>query len=178
MIRLFVAIDLPEDLREHLAVMQAGLPGAHWVDPDNFHVTLRFIGEVPDNRLEDIDELLAGITARPFDLSLAGVGSFARGREPTSLWIGLDRSEPLMALQSRIHKALTRAGFPSDEKRYLPHVTLARLHRAPAPDLATFIAAHNLFRAEPFRVDQFTLFSSQLTSAGSIYSAEAEYPLD
>lgn len=177
MIRLFVAIELPEELRERLALMQAGLPGASWVDPDNLHVTLRFIGETAENRLEEIDELLSGIAAKPFDLSLAGVGSFARGREPTSLWVGLDRSEALMALQSRIHKALTREGFPSDEKRYTPHVTLARLHRTPEPDLATFIAAHNLYRAEPFRVAQFTLFSSQLTSAGSIYSAEADYPL-
>ncbi len=177
MIRLFVAIELPDELRERLAIMQSGLPGAHWIDPDNFHVTLRFIGEVADHRLEEIDELLAGIAPAPFDLALAGVGSFARGREPTSLWIGVDRNEPLMALQSRLHKALTRADFPSDEKRYTPHVTLARLHRTPERDLAMFIAAHNLFRAAPFRVDQFTLFSSQLSSAGSIYSAEAEYLL-
>lgn len=177
MLRLFVAIELPEDLREGLALMQAGLPGARWIDPDNFHVTLRFIGETAEHRLEDIDDLLADITAPPFDLSLAGVGSFARGREPTSLWIGLDRSEPLMALQRRIHKALTREGFASDEKRYTPHVTLARLQRAPERDLAMFIAAHNLFRADPFRVDRFTLFSSQLSSSGSIYSAEADYLL-
>ena len=177
MIRLFVAIELPADLRERLAFLQAGLPGADWIDPDNFHVTLRFIGEVAEHRLEDIDELLAGIAPAPFDLSLAGVGSFARGREPTSLWVGLDRSAPLMALQSRLHKALTRADFPSDEKRYTPHVTLARLHRAPERDLAAFIAAHNLFRAAPFRVEQFTLFSSERSSSGSIYSAEAEYLL-
>jgi len=177
MIRLFVAIELPDDLRERMALMQAGLPGANWVDPDNFHVTLRFIGETAENRLEEIDERLAEIAAPPFDLSLAGVGSFARGRELTSLWIGLDRSEPLMTLQSRIHKALTRAGFASDEKRYTPHVTLARLRRAPERDIALFIAAHNLFRAEPFRVDRFTLFSSQLSSSGPIYSAEADYLL-
>lgn len=177
MLRLFVAIDLPESLRDSLARLQAGLPGANWIDPDNFHVTLRFIGEIADHRLEEIDERLAAITAPPFDLALAGVGSFARGREPISLWMGLDRSEPLMALQRRIDRALSRAGFASDEKRYTPHVTLARLRRTPEPDLAVFIAAHNLFRAEPFRVDRFTLFSSQLGSAGSIYSAEADYLL-
>jgi len=177
MIRLFVAIDLPEDLRERLAPLQAGLPGANWIDPDNFHVTLRFIGEVAEHRLEELDELLAGIAAPPFDLALAGVGSFARGREPISLWMGLDRSAPLMALQRRIDRALTRAGFPTDEKRYTPHVTLARLRQVPEPDLAAFIAAHNLFRADPFRVDQFTLFSSQPGSGGSIYSVEADYLL-
>lgn len=177
MIRLFVALELPEELRASLARLQGGLPGASWVDPDDSHVTLRFIGDVPENRLEEIDELLADITAPPFELALAGVGSFARGREPISLWLGLDRSEALMALQRRIDRALTRAGFPHDEKRYTPHATLARLRRVPEHDLAAFIAAHNLFRAEPFRVDRFTLFSSQLTSAGSIYSAEAEYPL-
>ncbi|MFN4284269.1 MAG: RNA 2',3'-cyclic phosphodiesterase [Alphaproteobacteria bacterium] len=177
MTRLFVAIELPEELRERLALMQGGVPGANWVDPDNFHVTLRFIGETAESAIADIDETLARIVAKPFDLSLAGMDTFARGREPTSLWVGVERAEPLMSLQKRIDQALTRAGFPTDEKRYTPHVTLARLQRAPEARLAGFIAEHNLFRAEPFRVERFTLFSSQLGSAGPVYSVEADYPL-
>ena len=177
MIRLFTAIELPDELRDRLAMMQSGVPGANWVDPDNFHVTLRFIGETAEHALADIDETLAEVSAKPFDLSLAGIDIFARGREPISLWVGVERAEPLMSLQKRLDQALTRVGFPTDEKRYTPHMTLARLHRAPEARLAGFIAEHNLFRAEPFRVERFTLFSSQLGSAGAVYSVEADYPL-
>ncbi len=177
MIRLFVALELPEDLREALGGMQGGVPGANWVDPENFHVTLRFIGEVPENRIADIDETLAEVSGKPFALSLTGMDSFSRGREPVSLWAGVEKSEALMALQKRIDQALTRAGYPTDEKRYTPHVTLARLHRPDEARVAGFIAEHNLFRAEPFMAEQFTLFSSHLTSEGAHYAPEADYRL-
>lgn len=177
MIRLFTAIELPDELRERFAVMQGGVPGANWVDPDNFHVTLRFIGEVPENRMADIDETLADVSGKPFDLTLAGMGSFARGREPVSLWVGVEKNENLLALQKRIDQALTRAGYPDEERRYTPHVTLARLHHPEEARVAAFIAEHNLLRAAPFRVERFTLFSSHLTSEGAHYAAEADYQL-
>lgn len=177
MIRLFVALELPDDLRDRLALMQGGVPGANWVDPENLHVTLRFIGEVPERSAAEIDEMLAEVSGAPFEVTLAGMDSFSRGREATSIWVGVARDEPLMALQKRIDRSLTRAGFPTDEKRYLPHVTLARLKRAPEARVAGFIAEHSLFRAEPFLAQRFTLFSSRLTPDGAIYSPEADYPL-
>lgn len=177
MIRLFAAIELPDDVRETLAAMQGGVPGASWVDAENLHVTLRFIGEVPESRMADIDETLAEVSGQPFALSLAGMDSFSRGREPVSLWAGVEKSDALLGLQKRIDQALTRAGYPTDEKRYTPHVTLARLRRPDEARVAAFIAAHNLFRAEPFMVERFTLFSSRPTSEGAHYAPEADYPL-
>ena len=178
MIRLFVGIELPDLLQEQLLLLQGGVPNATWTAPENLHLTLRFIGEVPENHMNEIDDVLAEVSVSPFELSLAGVDTFARGREPTTIWAGLDPSESLSLLQSRIDKGLTRAGFPSDEKRYTAHVTLARLHRAVEARVAEYVAAHNLFRAPPFRVEQFSLFSSYLTSSGAVYSVEADYPLD
>jgi 2'-5' RNA ligase len=177
MIRLFVGIELPEPLREQLSLLQGGVHNANWTTPENMHLTLRFIGEVPENSMGEIDDVLADVSVPPFELSLAGVDTFARGREPTTIWAGLDPSEQLHLLHSRIDKGLTRAGFASDEKRYTPHVTLARLHRAPELRVAEFVASHNLFRAPPFAVDQFSLFSSHQVASGAVYTVEADYSL-
>ncbi|HEY4135553.1 MAG TPA: RNA 2',3'-cyclic phosphodiesterase [Alphaproteobacteria bacterium] len=177
MIRLFVGIELPEPLREQLSLLQGGVPNAAWTAPENMHLTLRFIGEVPEGSMGEIDDVLADVSVPPFELSLAGVDTFARGREPTTIWAGLDPSEPLHLLHGRIDKGLARAGFPNDERRYTPHVTLGRLHRAPEMRVAEFVAAHNLFRAPPFGVEQFSLFSSHQASSGTVYTVEADYPL-
>jgi len=178
MIRLFCAIDLPDPLKQRLSLLMGGVPGAKWVAPENLHVTLSFIGEVAEDRMADIDDALARVRAAPFDLTLAGMGSFQRGREVTAIWAGLERSEPLMDLQARVEQSLAREGFPSERRKYSPHVTLARLKGASDARVAAYIAANNLFRAPPFRVEDFVLFSSFLSSSGSIYTPEAEYPLD
>lgn len=178
MIRLFCAVDLPETLKQRLSLLMSGVPGANWVAPENLHVTLRFIGEVPEDRVEEIDDALVRVRVAPFDLALAGVGSFQRGREVTSLWVGIDRNDALMELQSRVEQALSRAGFVGESRRYTPHVTLARLKGAQGARVAAYVAANNLFRAVPFRVEDFVLFSSFLSASGAIYTPEISYPLD
>src|ERR1700728_2298831 len=91
--RLFVALDLPWWLRERLSALAGlGLPGARWVPPENYHLTLRFIAETPGHRAEDIDTALAGLRARGFSLTLAGVGTFAKGGRSTALWVGVERN--------------------------------------------------------------------------------------
>jgi 2'-5' RNA ligase len=177
MIRLFVALDLPDVLRERLAGLTAGLPGARWVSADNFHLTLRFIGEVPPHRAEEADSALAGLRARGFSLTLAGIGTFAKGGRPTSLWAGVERNPQLDLLQGKIETALQRAGFEPERRRFAPHVSLARLDAVPEFKLVQYIQAHNLFRAEPVPIEHFTLFSSQLGKQQSVYTAEVEYAL-
>lgn len=177
MIRLFVAIALPEPMRARLAMLAGGVPGAKWVDPDNMHLTLRFIGEVPEDRLTDIHHGLSRIRQPRFEVTLAGIGYFKQGRNPTVLWIGLERNNALQQLHEKVDQALLREGLPSDGRRFSPHITLARLQRAPEARVAAFVADNNLFRAPPFAAESFTLFSSFLSSSGAIYTAEAEYPL-
>ena len=177
MIRLFVALDLPEGVKDRLAMLGAGVPGAKWLPRENLHLTLRFIGEVPEDHLADIHHGLARIRQAPFDLALAGIGSFHQGRKATDLWVGVDRNEALQHLHDKVGQALQREGIDLEKRRFTPHVTLARLQKAPEERIAGFIAEHNLFRAPLFRVEQFTLFSSFLSSSNAIYTPEADYPL-
>ena len=176
--RLFIALDLPWRLRERLALMAgSGISGARWVSPENYHLTLRFIGETQAHRAEDIDLALSAIRARGFSLTLSGVGTFTKGGRVTALWVGVERNPQLDHLQNKIETALQRAGVDPERRRFTPHVTLARLDNAVEAKLAAFVQANNLFRAESVAVEHFTLFSSQLGKEQSVYTAEVEYEL-
>ena len=175
--RLFVGLDLPWPLRNRLSLLGGGIPGARWVPEENYHVTLRFIGEVAAHQAEEIDHALAGLRARGFPLVLAGVGTFSRAGRETTLWVGVERSPQLDLLQSKIETALQRAGLEPERRRFAPHVTLARLDNPAQAKLAAFVQANNLFRAEPVPVEHFTLFSSRLGKEASVYTAEVDYAL-
>ena len=176
--RLFVGIDLPWELRHRIsALATTGIQGTRWVAPENFHLTLRFIGEVPPHRAEDIDIALAALRGKGFELTLAGVGTFSKGGRANILYVGVDRNPRLEHLRNKIETALHRVGFEPERRRYQPHVTLARIDNAPEFKLVEFVRAHNLFRAEAFTVSHFTLFSSQLGKEQSVYTAEVEYAL-
>jgi 2'-5' RNA ligase len=176
--RLFVALDLPYDLRRLLADLSVGLPGARWVPPENFHITLRFIGEAPTHQAEEIDLALATLRGRPFSMVMAGVGTFEKGGRVSALWAGVERNPALEHLQGKIETALQRAGLARERRRFAPHVTLARLDNAPEAKLAAWVQAHNLFRSAPVQVAHFTLFSSRLGKEQSAYTPEVEYVLD
>lgn len=175
--RLFVGLDLPWDLRERVAGLAGGIPGARWLPPENYHITLRFIGEVAAHQAEEIDHALAALKARGFSLSLTGVGTFAKAGRPVALWVGVERNPQLDLLQSKIETACQRAGLDRERRRFAPHVTLARLDNPAEAKLAAFVQANNLFRAPPVPVEHFTLFSSLLGKEASVYTAEVEYAL-
>ena len=179
MIRLFCALELPQGLRDRLINLGGGLPGARWVPEENLHLTLRFIGEVPESSFDDIATSLSGVHVPAFDLAVAGVGHFERGRKPTMLWAGVEPNGTLLQLHTSIESALRRAGLKSDDRRFQPHITLARLDETVSPDrVAGFLGANSLLRAAPFRVEEFVLFSSVLGRTGPAYHAEVEFPLE
>lgn len=176
--RLFVGIDLPWELRHRIvALATTGIQGARWVPPENYHLTLRFIGEVPPHCAEEIDMVLAVLRGRRFELTLSGVGTFSKGGRSNTLYVGVERNPRLEHVQNKIETALQRVGLDPERRRFQPHVTLARLDNAPEFKLGAFVQAHNLFRAEAFVVEHFTLFSSQLGKEQSVYTAEVEYDL-
>jgi 2'-5' RNA ligase len=176
--RLFVAIDLPDRQREQLAMLANGLPGARWVAEDNLHLTLRFLGELDGSEAADVDAALAGLRMPGFELRLEGVGHFGDGRKLRSIWAGVEASPALGRLRDKVEQAVIRAGLPPDKRKFKPHVTLARFKSNPGAKLQDFLAEYALFRAEPFQVESFTLYSSFLSANGAIYRPEAEYPLE
>ena len=173
MLRLFVGIDLPPALKLSLSLLANGLPSARWIDPGNYHVTIRFIGEVDEGMAGDIDLALGRIRAPRFDVALSGVGSFA-GRQ---LYVGVERNDALFHLFNKVESALVRLGLEPEGRRYTPHVTLARL-KGKDNRLEAYLREHALFRAPPFPVGHFSLIASYLTKSGSIYEDQAEYRLN
>jgi 2'-5' RNA ligase len=176
--RLFVALDMPWSVREQLAALSGvGIPGARWVPPENYHLTLRFIGDIQGHVARDVDDALLAIRARGFALTLTGMGTFAKGGISNALWVGVERTQSLDHLRNKIETALQRCGLEPERRKFQPHVTLARLDNPAEGKVAAFVQAHNLFRTEPIPVEHFTLFSSLLNRDHAVYTPEAEYEL-
>ena len=176
MLRLFVGIEFPPELKLRLSLLCNGVPGAKWVDAGNLHLTLRFIGEITEDRAGDVDAALARLKARRFTLQLAGTGVFG-GNRPRALWAGVERHPDLVGLRDKIEQALIRLGLEPEPRRFAPHVTLARLRDPQLDRLGHFLAAHAQFRANPLPVEHFSLIASFPTKAGSVYEDQADYPL-
>ncbi len=174
MLRLFVGIGLPPELKLKLSLLAAGVPGAKWTDPGNYHLTIRFIGEVDEAQAADIDAALARIRAPSFELTLATVGHFGL----RSLFVGVERNPALQHLHDKVESALIRIGIEPEERRYAPHVALARLKGTTEAKLQEYLSAYALFRAAPFAVERFSLIASYLTKSGAIYEDQADYELE
>lgn len=177
MIRLFAAIAIPGDIAEILARRQQGLPGARWRPAESLHITLRFAGDVSENQANDLDAELAMIGGGPFEIVLAGVGSFGEGANINSVWVGVEQNETLRRLASACETGARRAGVKAAPRAWRPHVTLAYLTLAEPARVAGWIQAHNLVKSPPFPVGAFGLYSTRRTSVGSVYRLERAYPL-
>lgn len=174
--RLFVAIELPDVIKDSLERLMGGLPGAKWSDSEQMHLTLRFIGEVDARHADDIAAELGDIRSPGFTLSLVGLGEFSsRGRVQT-LWAGVENNPALLALQTRVEAAVRRAGVAPEKRRFHPHVKLARFKDG-TPNLGRYFTENEPFRSVPFDVEEFTLFSSLLGSDGAAHHVEARYQL-
>jgi RNA 2',3'-cyclic 3'-phosphodiesterase len=178
-VRLFAALDLPDDVAERLIALMKGVPGAKWRPRENLHLTLRFFGEVPEPVADDIDAALGEVAEvnGPFELQLKGAGSFG-GADPHALWIGAREAPELIKLAKDCERVARRAGLKPEPRKFAAHVTVAYLSNAPLDRVLAFEQRLALFEARPFRVDRLGLYSSQVRkSAPSLYRLEAEYPL-
>jgi 2'-5' RNA ligase len=174
--RLFVALSIPETIAGQLMLLQGGVPGARWQAREQLHLTLRFIGDVDGRDARALDDALAGIDAPAFDLQLHSVGQFGN-KQPHALWAAARPNDLLEHLQRKVDNAIRRVGQPQDAHKFTPHVTLARLKHPELDKVRAWLTAHALFTSNLFPVESFCLYSSKLTSDGSIYRVEQEYPL-
>ena len=177
MIRLFVALPLPEVAQASLAGLGAGIKGARWNPAENLHLTLRFIGDVEEPQCDDIAELLPLIEGARFILRIRGLGHFGDRRRARVLWAGTEANQAMNHLQARIEGLLCRAGVAPEGRKFSPHITLARLKGVSPSELAPYLHAHEGFWLPDVEIDRFNLYSSHLGHAGAIHRVEAEYPL-
>lgn len=174
--RLFTGLEIPPHVAQSLAMMRGGLPGARWIGPENYHLTLRFIGDIDDGLARDIAGLLSRVQRDPFELRLDGLLSFG-GRKPRALVAAVPAIGPLMDLQAEQERLLQRLGLEPEGRKYTPHVTLARLRDSSSRQVADYLSARAHYRSSSFQVSRFVLFSSRSSVGGGPYVVEAAYPL-
>lgn len=176
--RLFVALTLPPAVRDTLAALAQPLPGVTWTKPEQLHVTLRFLGDVPVDKLDAILSRLAAVKVAPFVLPLEGVGTFPPNRPPRVLWLGVGSGHPrLFQLRQRLDDALLAAGLQLDVRTFHPHVTLARMTENVASTVADWVHKHRELAAPPFRVESFDLYASELKPTGAVHTLKQRFAL-
>ena len=177
MIRLFVGIAMPANVRRLLSGLGSTIPGGRAVPEEQIHLTLRFIGDVEAGRFLDIREGLEALEAGPLTTAIRGVGHFPPRGKPRVVWAGVEAAGDIMILRNRVNSLLARSGIAPEQRKFHPHVTLARLRNSSPKRVAAFLEANSLLRSPPFLIDQVTLYSSRLHSDGALHRVEAVYPL-
>ncbi len=174
--RIFTGLEIPDQARQSLAALRGGLPGARWIDPDNYHVTLRFIGDVDEMVAQEVADMLGRVRRAPFDLRLDGLSSFG-GKRPRAVVATVAPTPALTDLQAEHERLMQRVGLAPEGRKYTPHVTLARLRDSSSRQVADYLAVRGLFRPPPFQITRFVLFSARASVGGGPYVVEAAYPL-
>jgi 2'-5' RNA ligase len=174
--RLFTGLEIPSDLASDLAMLRGGLFGARWIDVENYHITLRFIGDIDDATARDVLATLERIRRQPFTVTIEGLASFGRER-PRAIIAKAKPAQQLIDLQAEQERLMRRIGIPPEPRKFTPHVTLARLRDASALAVADYLSARGYFFSRRFEASRFVLFSSRASTGGGPYIVEAAYPL-
>ena len=174
--RLFTGLELPKVLAQELAAMRGGLAGARWIDVENYHLTLRFVGDVDQRAAHDVHFALERIRRAPFKVTLEGLRAFG-GDKPRAIVATAKPVAPLLELQAEQERLMRRVGLPVETRKFVPHVTLARLRQASPMAVADYLSVRGWLSSLAFEVDHFTLFSSRDSVGGGPYVTEAVYPL-
>ena len=174
--RLFTGLEVPPDIADALATQRGGLPGARWIDPENYHVTLRFIGDIDDALAREIALMLGQVRRRAFEVRFDGLSSFG-GRRPRAVVAAVAPISPLIELQAELERLMQRVGLEPEGRKFSAHVTLARLRDSSSRQVADYLAARGPLNFLSFPVSRFVLFSSRASVGGGPYVVEAAYPL-
>lgn len=175
MIRLFVAIDLPEDVKDDLSQIKMGIAGAKWMERDQMHLTLRFIGEVDGIQFKELANLLSEIEFKQFEIRLNGVGTFESRGMVRVIWVGVSKSDELLHLQRKIERKLIQFGLQPEERKFFPHITLSRLNNISSNRIGHLVEEYSLYKSNIITVDQIHLYSSKLTPKQAIYRREFSF---
>jgi RNA 2',3'-cyclic 3'-phosphodiesterase len=174
--RLFTALEVPRNVAMSLSLLRGGIPGARWIDVENYHITLRFIGDVDNRTADEIVDRLDRIDRPEFQAQLTGIGSFG-SKKPHSVWAGVSVSQDMLALQAEIERICQRIGLAPDPRKFMPHVTLARLKNCRLDDVVHYLSGRGNFYTAPFTVSRFVLMSSKESVGGGPYLTEEIFSL-
>ncbi len=175
--RLFTGLEIPPDIALQLSLHRGGLSGARWVEPSDYHVTLRFLGDVDRQSAHDASEVLAGVQREPFRVVIDQMGSFG-GDKPHSIYARVAPAADISDLQAEHERLMRRIGLPPEPRKFVPHVTLARVKGAPASAIAGYLSMQAIVRPMSFMASRFVLYSSRASTGGGPYVVEAAYPLE
>ncbi len=174
--RLFAGIEIPPETGHTLSELRGGLRNARWIDVENYHVTLRFIGDIDEPTADEVADGLARINRYPVPIAFDGLTSFGT-KKPHSVVVRVHQSRELMDLQAEIERVIQRIGLKPEGRKFFPHVTIARCKGASSRDVAEWLAIRGYFPVEPFVAPRFVLFSSKASTGGGPYIVEDSYPL-
>jgi 2'-5' RNA ligase len=172
--RLFTGLELPPDVALDLQIMQGGIPGARWMDPSQYHLTIRFIGDIDQGIARELALALDTVRFKPFKLRLKGVGIFG-GNTPHSLYAGVEDSADIRRLHDAHERHCQLLGLAAEHRKFLPHVTLARLKHPEPRALQRWVEVHALYSTAAFEVNECVLFSSRPLKGGGPYAVEARF---
>jgi len=174
--RLFTALEIPREVAQSLSFLRGGLPGARWIDTENYHITLRFIGDVDFRTADEFAHGLARIERSPVTVRLSGLDAFG-GNKPHSVHAVVERSAALSELQAEMERIAQRVGLKAEGRKFLPHVTVARLRGAKGQDVAEYLALRGNYASQPFTATSFVLYSSRDSVGGGPYIVEDRFAL-
>ena len=175
--RVFLGIPLSEDAREEIEIIAQNIRGARWIPKENLHLTLNFLGELAPSRIEDLINSLNRIFHPPTTLDLKGVGHFPPRGEVHTLWVGAANNEIILQLKKRIDFALRQLEIPVEQRKFIPHITIARVKGCDNSEIGRFIVENNLFKHVGMPVNEFHLYSSHKQHPFPEYRIEATFPL-
>ncbi len=182
--RLFVAVKLTPDenfLKSYMALRHAlQLEKISWGKPENFHITLKFLGKTSEEKLPVIENILreVALQTKPFSLTMAGTGIFGSSYKPRVLWYGTENNNALIQLGENVLNGLNKAGFSRDRQNFVPHLTIGRINKIEHKKIfQEVIAAHRHDFLQEFTVNKIILYESLLKPSGVIYRIIIEFPL-
>ena len=169
--RLFTGLEIPSDMRTRLSLLSAPMSGAKWVEAENLHLTLRFLGDIDGRTADEFIDSILSFMVEPFEMTLSGLGVFGNQR-PDVIWIGAEPKDVLGRLNQWHERAARAAGLEPDTRPFVPHVTLARLRGTRPHEVAHFLESRGKVELPAFRVSRLAIFSARPGTGGGPYAVE------
>lgn len=166
--RLFTAIEIPEDVKDEVVSLYSGSKNVKWITKENLHITLNFLGDLENWEVDTVQSVLSKIEVNSFTISLSGAGYFKSG----ALWLGVNKNDHLTSLERVCSRELLKAGIGLDVRKFKPHLTVGRFKKK---DIYEFLDSAMGYKSRKFEIKGFNLYSSILKPTGAIYTKLASY---